>query len=55
MLENLPVYNDKEFQFTSDKSGYPLSGIFVFRPIAIDRLFDKQFKEGQTVTLITLD
>ena len=55
MLGDLPIYNYIEMQPISDKSGNLPPGIFVFRPVTIDRMFDKQFKEGQKVTLNTLD
>lgn len=55
ILGNLPVYNYDEMKSTKDESENLLPGIFVFRPVAVERMFDKQFKEGQIVTLLTLD
>ena len=55
MLGNLPVYNCDEMRSTKDENENLPPGIFVFRPVAVERMFDKQFKEGQIVTLFTLD
>lgn len=54
MLGNLPVYNYGEMRYSKDEGENLPPGIFVFRPMEVERMFDKQFKEGQIVTLFTL-
>jgi hypothetical protein len=51
ILGDLPIYNYDEMKSLKDER----PDIFVFRPIAIERMFDQQFKEGEKVTLTTLD
>jgi len=52
---DLPIFTYLEMQPFPDKDGNLQPDIFVFRPLEIERLFDKQFKEGQKVTLNTPD
>ena len=50
LFGDLPIYHDQNFQ-PKDEDDNPRQDIFVFRPTQIERIFDRQFKEGQRVTL----
>jgi hypothetical protein len=52
---DLPIVNYTEMQPLHDKNDEPRPDIFIFRPLPIERLFDKQFKEGQRITLTIPD
>jgi hypothetical protein len=52
---DLPIYHYLDMPPIHDKNDIPQPDIFVFRPWKMERLFDKQFKEGDKVLLITPD
>jgi hypothetical protein len=51
ILGDLPVYHYSEIQPKAHHDDKPLEDIFVFRPVDIDRLFDRSLKQGDIVTL----
>jgi hypothetical protein len=50
ILRDLPIYRYTENQ-PKDENGNLVGDIFVFRPLNMNRLFDKSFKVGDIVTL----
>lgn len=52
MFGDLPVYLYENIKLTDDNDN-PRQDVFVFRPVPMDRHFDKSFKKGQLVTLTT--
>lgn len=54
ILRDLPICHYRNIQ-PKDENGKALNDIFVFRPLNIDRLFDKSFKEGDIVELTLPD